>query len=120
MSKWITYRLPTEADADEDHCVWWTSIDGEVVLCYYEDIKTGEVCGRQSRRPLNPSHTLSLSRSGGSLRLTNGIIMPPKTAIGESTSTQTVLLIAICTTSVIVFKPENKPLKPHAVCVRHC
>ena len=43
MSEWITYRLPSEADADEDHCVWWTSIDGEVVLCYYEDIKTGEV-----------------------------------------------------------------------------
>jgi hypothetical protein len=43
MSEWITDRLPTEADADEDHCVWWTSIDGEVVLCYYEDIKTGEV-----------------------------------------------------------------------------
>jgi len=43
MSEWITYRLPSEADADEDHCVWWTNIDGEVVLCYYEDIKTGEV-----------------------------------------------------------------------------
>jgi len=43
MSEWITDRLPTEADGDEDHCVWWTSIDGEVVLCYYEDIKTGEV-----------------------------------------------------------------------------
>lgn len=54
MSEWITDRLPTEADADEDHCVWWTSIDGEVVLCYYEDIKTGEVWAPKPK-PVKPA-----------------------------------------------------------------
>lgn len=43
MSEWITDRLPTEADADEYYKVWWTSIDGEIAPCYYEDIKPGEV-----------------------------------------------------------------------------
>jgi hypothetical protein len=42
MSEWITDRLPTEADADEDHRVWFTSPDGEVVRCYYEYVETGE------------------------------------------------------------------------------
>ena len=42
MSEWITDRLPTEADGDEDHCVWLTSPDGEVMRCYYEYIETGE------------------------------------------------------------------------------
>ena len=43
MSEWITDRLPTEADSDEDFRVWWTTPDGEVMRCYYGDIKTGEV-----------------------------------------------------------------------------
>ena len=43
MSEWITDRLPTEADADEDHRVWWTSTDGEVMRSYYGDIQIGEV-----------------------------------------------------------------------------
>ena len=42
MSEWITDRLPTEADADEDHRVWFTSPDGEVVRWYYEYVETGE------------------------------------------------------------------------------
>jgi len=42
MSEWITDRLPTEEDADEDHRVWFTSPDGEVVRCYYEYVETGE------------------------------------------------------------------------------
>jgi hypothetical protein len=43
MSEWITDRLPTEADADEDHRVWWTSTDGEVMRSYYGDIQIGEI-----------------------------------------------------------------------------
>jgi hypothetical protein len=43
MSEWITNRLPTAADADEDHRVWWTSTDGEVMRSYYGDIQIGEV-----------------------------------------------------------------------------
>lgn len=43
MSEWITDRLPTAADADEDNHVWWTSPDGEVMRCYYGDIQIGEV-----------------------------------------------------------------------------
>jgi len=43
MSEWITDRLPTAADADEDHRVWWTSTDGEVMRSYYGDIQIGEV-----------------------------------------------------------------------------
>jgi hypothetical protein len=42
MSEWITDRLPTAADADEDHRVYYTSPEGKVMLCCYEAIETGE------------------------------------------------------------------------------
>ena len=45
MSEWITDRLPTEADADDNFLVWrWIrDDDDEVWTAYYKDIKTGEV-----------------------------------------------------------------------------
>jgi hypothetical protein len=38
MSEWIFDRLPTAADADEDHRVWWINPDGVLVQCHYGDV----------------------------------------------------------------------------------
>ena len=54
MSEWITDRKPTEADADEDNHVWWTSPDGVVMRCYYGDIQIGEVWAPKPK-PVVPS-----------------------------------------------------------------
>jgi hypothetical protein len=43
MSEWITDRLPTKEDADEEYKVWLAGSNGEVMRCHYEDIQTGEV-----------------------------------------------------------------------------
>jgi hypothetical protein len=54
MSEWITDRLPTPEDADEDHRVWWTSTDGEVMRSYYGDIQIGEIWAPRPK-PVAPS-----------------------------------------------------------------
>jgi hypothetical protein len=41
MCEWITDRLPTESDADENGRVWFTALDGSVILIPYEWVKTG-------------------------------------------------------------------------------
>jgi hypothetical protein len=43
MSEWITDRMPTEEDSDEKYKLWLAGTNGHVMLCHYEDIKTGEV-----------------------------------------------------------------------------
>ncbi len=42
MSEWITDRLPTKKDGQDDYGWLWVTIDGEIVHRQWSDIKEGQ------------------------------------------------------------------------------